>query len=122
MSEPIVIERRKSCRVEQNLEAYVVTPEGTRLSCVVRNVSSMGAYIDFRGSLPHCDRFKLVIPGHWFAASCEIRHRTGLGAGVHFTSNRREALARFASPFGTGESDRRSPPPARSQQQSPSPG
>lgn len=103
---PQVVERRKHCRVDLNLNAKIRVPSGSYLSCTVKNVSSMGAYVEFDGPTIVPDNFKLVIPDCWFEANCQVRHAHPHGVGVVFTSNRREALARFSSPFAHGGCNR----------------
>jgi hypothetical protein len=96
---PNLVERRKNCRVDLNLKARIRVPNGSSVSCTVKNISSMGAYVEFDGPTLLPDNFKIMIPDYWFEANCQVRHAHSEGVGVMFTSNRREALARFSSPF-----------------------
>lgn len=66
----------------------------------MRNISTMGALVEFQHATILPSRFKLLVPEHWFEADCEVRHSAPREVGLLFTSNRREALARFSSPFG----------------------
>lgn len=93
-------ERRKSCRIEQDHPAYIKIGKSAPIPCTVRNISSMGAFLALKEPQILARRFKIVIPEHWFEAQCEIRHVSTDGIGVLFTTNRREAVARFASPYG----------------------
>lgn len=96
---PECVERRKMCRVELSLEAVVQVPGGRLVRCILRNISSMGATVEFGRPTIVPKQFKLIVPEHLFEAYCDVRHKTRTSAGVMFTSNRREASARFASPF-----------------------
>lgn len=90
------IERRAENRQRTNLEGVIVCKNAHLLRCTVKNVSPMGALLSFDCPTIIPDCFKLIIPEHWFEAECQIRHRSvEEKVGVFFTTNRREALARF---------------------------
>lgn len=91
----IRLERRARRRLQTQLSASVVFAEGGRMDCTVVNISPMGAMLVFAQPTILPDEFKIVIPECLFECECEIRHRTTDRAGVLFTTNRREALARF---------------------------
>lgn len=102
---PEFVERRKTCRLEINLDGIVKSRTGATIPCTVKNVSSMGAFLEFERPTILPKQFKLAIAQHMFEAECEVRHRTPTCVGVLFSSNRREALACFASPFQKTTSD-----------------
>lgn len=83
-----------------NLDAICRVSEHEAVRCRVRNISSMGAFIEFERPTIVPRQFKLIVPEHWFEAECEVRHAGSHEIGVLFKTNRREALARFPSPFG----------------------
>ena len=90
------IERRAENRQQTNLEGVIVCKNERPLRCTVNNVSPMGAFLSFDYPTNAPDCFKLIIPDRWFEAECQIRHSSADGKiGVVFTTNRREALARF---------------------------
>lgn len=97
------VERRKSCRIDKEYSAYIKVGKDKPISCTVRNISSMGAFLEFQVPASVPPRFNIVIPEYWFEAQCEVRHATIHGVGVHFMTNRREAVSRFASPYGTSD-------------------
>lgn len=88
-------ERRTYQRIEVNYRAVVRFPDGTSLPCHVKNISPMGALLEFGDARILPAIFKLTIPDELFAAECEFRHQTGNAVGVLFTTGRMEALARF---------------------------
>lgn len=88
-------ERRMHPRRDVDFAATVRFTDGSTRPCRVKNVSAMGALLDF-GAPPHLPRtFRLLIVSETFSADCDLRHETGNQAGVMFTSSRAEALARF---------------------------
>jgi PilZ domain len=88
-------ERRQHQRREVDFAASVRFSDGTARPCRVKNISPMGALIDF-GTHPGLPAmFRLIIASELFSADCELRHETGHQAGVLFTSSRAEALAKF---------------------------
>lgn len=89
-------ERRQHQRREVDFAASVRFSDGTARDCRVKNISPMGALIDF-GAYPGLPAsFRLIIASELFSADCELRHETGHQAGVLFTSSRAEALAKFS--------------------------
>jgi methyl-accepting chemotaxis protein len=92
-------DQRAEVRHETYLKGQIKLDGLTIARCTIRNISSMGALLTFGDEPDVPDKFKLVIPDQTFETLCEVRHRTGNSIGVLFTSGRREALARFGSPF-----------------------
>lgn len=88
-------ERRTYRRIEVDYRAVVRFPDGTTLPCRVKNISPMGALIEFEKEFEVARVFRLTIPDELFAAECEFRHQTENRVGVLFTTGRMEALARF---------------------------
>ena len=88
-------ERRTHPRHEVNYRGVVRFADGTSLPCRVKNISAMGALLEFSEARIMPANFKLTIPDELFSAECEFRHQTGQSIGVLFTTGRMEARARF---------------------------
>lgn len=88
-------ERRQHQRREVDLAASTRFSDGTARVCQVKNISPMGALLDFGASPGLPATFRLIIASELFSAECELRHETGNQAGVLFMSSRAEALAKF---------------------------
>lgn len=88
-------ERRSYQRIDVNYRAVVRLADGTSISCRVKNISPMGALLEFSEARILPARFRLTIPDELFSAECEFRHQTGKSVGILFTTGRMEALARF---------------------------
>ena len=115
-------EQRQFGRRRTLIHAIVVTPNGCRQSCIVRNVSQGGALLELSDPHKLPVHFKLIVGADRFEADCEIRHRTENATGVLFKSIRigrggrdtRDAApclegVRQASPVMTAEPRRPSP-------------
>lgn len=115
-------EQRQFGRRRTLIHAIVVTPNGGRQSCIVRNVSQGGALLELRDPHKLPVHFKLIVGADRFEADCELRHRTENATGVLFKSIRigrggrdtRDAApslegVRQASPVMTAEPRRPSP-------------
>jgi PilZ domain len=89
------INRRAVERRPVTLAAKAAILDGSRVDCTVRNISAMGALIEFREPTRLPNTFRLAIPSAMFSADCEVRHQEGRMVGVMFVSNRMEALAAF---------------------------
>jgi hypothetical protein len=95
-SNPVdAVERRTAVRRDVTIPAKIGFRDITPIPCMVKNVSPMGALIEFKDDilLPH--KFRIVVDSMTFWADCEVRHHKGRYAGVMFISNRLEALAAF---------------------------
>ncbi len=88
-------ERRTYQRVEVDYRAVVRLPDGNSLACRVKNISPMGALIEFPEARILPAAFRLTVPDEMFSAECEFRHQTGNCVGLLFTTGRMEALAKF---------------------------
>ena len=91
------VERRSSRRSSVFLRAKVRLPNNDApVDCIVRNISPMGALIQFERAITTPTNFRLVIESDFFQADCTVLHVTGGNVGVEFTSGRMEALARYS--------------------------
>lgn len=88
-------ERRSYQRIEVNYRAVARLADGTSISCSVKNISPMGALLEFPEARILPAHFRITIPDQLFTAECEFRHQTGKSVGILFTTGRMEALARF---------------------------
>ncbi len=89
-------ERRGYQRIDVNYRAVVRLADGTSIACFVKNISPMGALLEFSEARVLPAAFRLTIPDELFSAECEFRHQTGKQIGVLFTTGRMEALAKFS--------------------------
>ena len=87
--------RRATARYDCAYAARIKIIGAEPISCRVVNVSAGGALLEFRDVIGLPGAFHLIVPDALFEADCEVRHQTGRHMGVMFTSNQREALARF---------------------------
>jgi hypothetical protein len=95
-SDPVnSIERRGAPRKEVNIPAKVGFRDLAPIACTVRNVSAMGALIEFDSDVVLPPTFRIIIESKMFWADCEVRHQKGRTAGVMFVTHRAEALAAF---------------------------
>ena len=95
-SEPVSsIDRRGAPRKDVNIPAKVGFRDLPPIPCTVKNVSAMGALIEFDRDIVLPETFRIIIESKLFWADCEVRHQKGRTAGVMFISNRAEALAAF---------------------------
>jgi PilZ domain len=88
-------DRRTVARQNVSIPAKVGFRDRTPIACTVRNVSAMGALLEFGDDVLLPDNFRIIIESKMFWADCEVRHRKGRTAGVMFITNRMEALAAF---------------------------
>ena len=91
----VSIERRGAIRKDVSIPAKIGFRDLAPISCIVKNVSAMGALIEFKSDVLLPETFRIVIESKMFWADCEVRHQKGRTAGVMFVSNRAEALAAF---------------------------
>ena len=89
-------ERRSYQRLDVDYLAVARLADGTSISCRVKNISPMGALLEFPEARIMPANFRITIPSELFTAECEFRHQTGKYVGVLFTTGRMEALARFS--------------------------
>lgn len=90
------IERRRARRYEVNFKAKVGLKTDRPTRCIVRNVSVLGALLEFEEPVTPPRYFRIAIDDPRFAADCELRHCKGKFVGVMFKSSRREALELFS--------------------------
>lgn len=93
--DPQTQERRNAPRREVRLAAKAGLRYDAPVACVVRNISAMGALIEFPEAVTVPKTFRITIDSAMFSAECELRHQNGSTVGVMFISNRMEALAAF---------------------------
>ena len=94
--EPLAVtDRRQSRRRDVSIPAKIGYRHQPPIACIVRNISPMGALLEFEDNIILPESFRIVIESKMFWADCEVRHHKGNAAGVMFTSNRMEALAAF---------------------------
>lgn len=89
------IDRRGTIRKDVSIPAKVGFRDLPPIACTVKNVSAMGAMIEFVGDVVLPETFRIIIESKMFWADCEVRHQNGRTIGVMFISNRAEALAAF---------------------------
>lgn len=89
-------ERRKARRHEVNFKAKAGLKADRPTPCTVRNVSTLGALLEFSVPTNVPRFFRISIDDPRFAADCEVRHRSGHFVGVMFLSNRADAIALFS--------------------------
>ena len=90
-------DRRSSPRHKVELAARVQVLGQPWLNCTVRDISPMGALLDFASPTMVPASFRLLIPVDLFDVECEVRHQNGRRVGVTFLSNRQGAVARYSS-------------------------
>ena len=76
-------ERRQFGRRKVAFEGVIWVPCRPKISCLVSNISTMGALVELN---PHTwlpSKFRLVVVGK-FDADCQLAHRTAITAGVAF--------------------------------------
>lgn len=88
-------ERRTYQRIDVDYRAVARLPDGSSFACRVKNISPMGALLEFPEARILPAAFRLTVPDEMFSAECEFRHQTGNCVGVLFTTGRMEALAKF---------------------------
>jgi PilZ domain len=88
-------DRRQTRRRDVSIPAKIGYRHQPPIACIVRNISPMGALLEFECDVALPESFRIVIESKMFWADCEVRHHKGNAAGVMFTSNRMEALAAF---------------------------
>ncbi len=79
-----IFDRRQTDRHQVALRAMVEVLGRPRLSCLVCNLSHVGALIEMpdRNSLP--SMFGLLLPKSPLPIACEVRHTSGHSYGVTF--------------------------------------
>lgn len=85
MEERRTIPRRRALK-----EGKVVLSDWTAIDCGIRDLSEIGARLEFSGptKLPH--EFRLLVVSSNRLISAELKWQRGLAAGVLFTGQERE--------------------------------
>lgn len=83
-------------RKEVRLAGRLILGDGTRLPCMVRKISPMGANFELESDTALPSTFRLQIPADLFEVECALRNQDGHLVGVEFTSSRAEAMARYS--------------------------
>ena len=94
-------DRRQFGRRETNVLGWIKIDGRPLVSCVVRNLSPKGAFLELAPPawLPY--RFQLLIEQSEYA--CEIRHSLNMGVGVHFCGERLTIIS--SDPLNRSEID-----------------
>lgn len=93
LARPTSGERRYGPRREVSLAARVRAPKSPWLACTVRNISAMGALLEFAQTAMLSESLILQVPELLLELECSVCHCDGRSAGVQFTSNRQATLA-----------------------------
>jgi hypothetical protein len=88
-------DRRRINRTDVSISAKIGFRDKQPIACTIRNVSPMGALLEFSTDIVLPENFRIVVASKIFTADCEVRHHKGRFAGVMFVSSRAEALAAF---------------------------
>ncbi|MFM9937914.1 MAG: PilZ domain-containing protein [Hyphomicrobiaceae bacterium] len=78
------IERRQFGRKTSTIQAWILVAGRPRVPCRVLNISARGALLELPPPKWLPFQFDLFLDGSSSAISCEIRHVTAHGVGVHF--------------------------------------
>lgn len=79
-------ERRKFGRKETNVEALAEAPGRGAVRCTIRNISRMGALVEFAAPFHSRSGFRLFVAGDMLDAQCQVRRQDGNSFGVEFVS------------------------------------
>ncbi|MGI9426011.1 MAG: PilZ domain-containing protein [Hyphomicrobiaceae bacterium] len=80
----IDIERRQFGRRKTVIHAWVLTKGGTRVPCIIQNLSPRGALLEFPNGAPATEKFRLVFGADQRERRCVVRHRQPNTLGVSF--------------------------------------
>ncbi|MEQ1612773.1 MAG: hypothetical protein ABL904_08465 [Hyphomicrobiaceae bacterium] len=89
-------DRRMVLRREVRLTGRIKIADQPWLACTIRNISPMGALLEFTMPVVLPRHFRLQIPIDLFEVECDLRHYDATNAGVLFTNNRGGAMAHYA--------------------------
>lgn len=76
-------ERRQFGRRKVAFEGVIWVPCRPKISCLVSNISTMGALVELNPHVWLPAKFRLVVAGK-FDVDCQLAHRTATTAGVTF--------------------------------------
>ena len=79
-------ERRKFGRKDTHVEALVVAPGRNAVRCTIKNISQMGALLEFAAPFKCRSNFRLYVEGDKLDAQCQIRRQDGTSVGVEFVA------------------------------------
>lgn len=92
----LLAEQRTHARRQVDLAARARVDCHPWLDCRVRNISPMGALLEFERPTILPRHFRLQIPGDLFETECDLRHQFDCQVGVLFVSNRAAAVAKYS--------------------------
>ena len=90
------LERRSVARRGGDLGARIKIGCLPWMECRVRNISPMGALLDFGQATVVPRQFRLQIPSDLFETECDLRHQSDGEIGVLFLTNRAGAMAKYS--------------------------
>ena len=64
--------------------AFVRTPNQKLIPCVIENISTGGAFLEFEATKPEENSLQLITCSGLGTIQCEVRHRNSDGFGVQF--------------------------------------
>jgi PilZ domain len=79
-------ERRKFGRKETSIDAQAFLPGRGGVNCVIKNISQMGALLEFATAFQPRGNFRLKVDGNRLDVTCAIRRQDGLSCGVEFVA------------------------------------
>jgi hypothetical protein len=81
----VQIERRRSHRARTLKAAKVILSDWTVVDCLVRDISEVGAKLEFKALTKAPKQFRLLVAAANLAYPAELEWQLGLAAGVRFT-------------------------------------
>ncbi len=83
-------ERRQVDRNPSPHHAFVRTSDGKLMTCVVENLTSVGALLKFESSPPPDDELQLITNTEQGTKACRVMHRSPQHLGVQFPAIARD--------------------------------
>ena len=77
-------DRRDFGRRATVIHAWAFPRGRQRVPCIIRNISTSGALLEFAYGSPKADNFRLVVPSLRQEWMCDVRHRRPNSLGVYF--------------------------------------
>ncbi len=77
-------DRRDFGRRASVIHAWAFPSGRARVPCIIRNISTSGALLEFAYGSPKADSFRLVVPSLRQEWICDVRHRRPHSLGVYF--------------------------------------
>ena len=78
------VERREFGRRKTVIHAWAFPRGRARVPCIIRNISTTGALLEFAFGAPKAESFRLVVPSLQQEWTCDVRHRRPKLLGVYF--------------------------------------